>query len=529
MSYTASAQRGFVVAPHHLAAESGLAILREGGNAIEAMLATAATIAVVYPHMNGIGGDGFWLIKPPGGAPVAIRACGPTGMQVTGDLYAARGLTAIPARGALAANTVAGAVDGWRLAQDMAAHHGGRLPLSRLFEDAIHHATHGVAVTESQHRAALQKGPELFDCPGFARQFLDAGKAPAVHAILRQPRLAAAFHSLARDGLRSFYDGPLARMIAADLRAAGTPLLAADLASYSAARVTPLSLRLSVGTVYNLPPPTQGLASLAILGLYDRLPAHDGDSVAHVHGLVEATKRAFLMRDRVVTDPAHLPHDPLSDLASGHLDREAAKIDMTRALPWPHLAKAGDTVWLGAMDATGLAVSYIQSIFWEFGSGVVLGDSGILWQNRGSSFSLAPAHLNTLLPRRLPFHTLNPALAELADGRILSYGTMGGEGQPQTQAAVITRHVWHGQDLQQAVSAPRWLLGRTWGDGTMNLKMEASLAARLGDGLRATGHDITVVPDNSEMMGHAGAILRRPDGVMLAAADPRSDGKAAGF
>ena len=219
--------------------------------------------------------------------------------------------------------------------------------------------------------------------------------------------------------------------------------------------------------------------------------------------------------------------EPASFLAPQHLERMASAVDPTTAAPWPDAPAGGDTVWLGAVDAQGRAVSFIQSIYWEFGSGVVLPETGITWQNRGTSFSLDPAHHNHLQPLRRPFHTIQPALAHLSDGRVMPYGTMGGEGQPQTQAMIFSRHVMHGQDLQAAINAPRWLLGRTWGSEKTNLRIENRFASETYDWLRTAGHDLEVIGDFEEVMGHAGALVRHPDGLIEGASDPRSDGIAA--
>jgi len=265
-----------------------------------------------------------------------------------------------------------------------------------------------------------------------------------------------------------------------------------------------------------------------ILGLFDRLGVTEAEGFAHMHGLVECIKQAFIVRNAHVQDPAAMDVAPEDFLTDADLDARAANIDRETALPWPIPTKDGDTIWMGAIDAAGNAVSFIQSIYWEFGSGVVLEDTGILWQNRGSSFSLKDGDVNRLAPGRRPFHTLNPAMAELADGKILSYGTMGGEGQPQTQALVYTRHVNFGQSLQQAITAPRFLLGRTWGDTGTNLKLESRFDDGLVTGLKDAGHDVEVIDAYSDLMGHAGGVSLRPDGVMEGGSDPRADGKAAG-
>lgn len=525
MLNTTTAYGGMAVAPHHLAAEAGGAVLRDGGTAAEAMVAMAAAIAVVYPHMNAIGGDGFWILAEPGRDPIGIDACGAAVAAARPELYA--GQATIAPRGPLAALTVAGTVSGWQAALDASASWDNRLPLARLLADAIRHADDGVPVTASQHALTAEKLPELQDVPGFADTFLIAGRVPAVGERLCQPALAATLERLAEAGLDDFYRGDIARTLAADLAIAGSPVTLADLESHRPLTVRPLSSRLSVGTVYNMPPPTQGVASLMILALFDRLGVTEAEGFDHIHGLVEATKQAFMVRNACVWDPAYMAEPAERFLDPALLDRLAQRADRHRALPWPQPAAPGDTVWMGAIDRQGRAVSFIQSIYWEFGSGVVSPRTGVLWQNRGISFGLAEEHPNRLVPGRRPFHTLNPALARFDDGRVMSYGTMGGEGQPQTQAAVFSRYALFGQPLQAAVTAPRWLLGRTWGSDSTNLKLEGRFAPALVDALRKAGHDVEVVADFTDQMGHAGAIVRHPDGLLEGAADPRSDGKVA--
>lgn len=529
MLETATGFDGMVTAPHRLAAEAGLGVLQDGGNAIEAMVAAAAAIAVVYPHMNGIGGDGFWLIHAPGAAPVAIDACGPAGGRAEAALYLDAGHDIVPVRGALAANTVAGAVAGWQEALALSAEWGGAMALERLLEPAIHFAGSGAEVTASQFELAVDDGAGLYEAPGFAQTYLVDGAPPPPGSVFRQPRLAATLKRLSTAGLDDFYRGDLARSMAADLDALGSPVGADDLARYRAARVMPLSVRLGASTVYNLPPPTQGFASLMILGLFERLGVTEGEGFAHVHGIVEATKQAFRLRDGIVTDPAYMTADPAAWLGDAALERTARRIDRRKAQPWPALIEAGDTVWLGAVDGDGRTVSYIQSIYWEYGSGMVLPGTGVLWQNRGSGFGVSPGAAHPIRPGRKPFHTLNPALAQFHDGRVMAYGAMGGEGQPQTQAAIYTRYATFGMGLQEAVTAPRWLLGRTWGMETAALKIESRLDPALIAGLSDAGHRVETVGPFSQLMGHAGALVRHPSGLIEGASDPRSDGRAAGF
>jgi len=527
MLQTPRGTRGAVVAPHNLAAQAGLAVLREGGNAIEAMVAVASTVAVVYPHMNSIGGDNFWLIAEPGRAPVAIMACGGAGEKATAEFY--RGHASIPPRGPLAANTVAGALSGWEAALAVSRRWGGRLPLSRILADAIAYGRNGVPVTVSQHKNTAAKLAELKDLPGYTAQFLVNGEPPAVGSLFRQPTLAATLERLGAVGLDDFYRGEIGASNAAELSRIGSPVTAADLKAHRALETVPLSVGLRCGTVYNVPPPTQGLASLIILGVFDRLGCAEPDGFPFVHGLVESTKQAFLVRDRIVTDPAYAKENPARYLTEAALAKMAGQVAPGVAMPWPVPAQAGDTVWLGVIDGQGRAVSLIQSIYWEFGSGVVLASTGVLWQNRGVSFSLSENALNVLRPGRKPFHTLNPAMARLTDGRFMVYGTMGGEGQPQTQAAVFARHAIYGQELQAAVTAPRWLLGRTWGATSTNLKLESRLDQSAIEALRRAGNDVEVVAPFTDMMGHAGGIIRHPSGVLEGAADPRGDGVVAAF
>lgn len=528
--HTAGHRRGVAAAPHRAAAEAGRAILAEGGNALEAMVAMAAAIASAYPHMNHVGGDAFLLMRLPSGRVHAVMGAGRAAAGATIARYRDEGHDEIPARGPLAALTQPAAVAVWILALEAAKVHGARLPLRTLLEPAIRIAGDGVETSASQARLSATHLDALRDVPGFAAAFLADGKPPDPGAPWRQPALAATLQHLASAGLDDFYRGDVGREIAADLARIGSPLTRADIEATRAVLAEPLAVATGVGTLYNTPPPTQGLASLVILALFDRLRVTAAESFDHVHGLVEATKRAFLLRDRVVTDPDRVPAPPARFLDRAFLDAEAARIDPRRAAPWPPRgAGRGDTVWMGAADASGLAVSFIQSLYWEFGSGCVLPATGVLMQNRGTSFSLDPGALNALAPGRAPFHTLNPALAVLGDGRVMAYGTMGGDGQPQTQATVFTRHVLYRTPLAEALDRPRFLLGRTWGSTVTGLRLEDGFGAAVVDGLAGAGHDVEVLPmRHSDTLGHAGAVILYPDGTLEGGHDPRADGGAAG-
>ena len=526
MRHSVRAYRGMVTAPHHLAAQAGLDVLRDGGNAIEASVAVAATLAVVYPHMTGIGGDGFWMIAEPDGRVHAIHGCGAAARQADLALYA--GLDAVPTRGPLAANTVAGTVSAWAAALGEG---GGTLPFQRLLRDAIHYAAAGVAVTRGGAEIAACKGDELRGLPGaYAAIFEPTGSPLREGERLCQPALERSLRMLAANGPDDFYRGELADLLGEDLAALGSPVIRDDLAAHAATQPAPLQARVEGADLYNSAPPTQGFASLLILALFDRLKADAPDGFDHVHGLVEATKQAFLLRDRHVGDPVFHDVDLQALLDdTDELDRMTRGIDPARALPWPYPGAAGDTCWFGAADGEGRVVSAIQSTYFEFGSGLVLPRTGVTWQNRGSSFRLAEDGWNALKPGRKPFHTLNPALARFDDGRIMAYGTMGGEGQPQTQAAIFTRYARFGVGLQEAVSAPRWLLGRTWGEQSTTLKIEDGFDPALYDMLIEAGHELERVGPPTAMMGHAGALVRHGDGLLEGATDPRSDGQVAAW
>ncbi|MGB7258362.1 MAG: gamma-glutamyltransferase, partial [Pseudolabrys sp.] len=405
----------------------------------------------------------------------------------------------------------------------------GKLPLDVLLAPAIKHAREGHTVTRSQARLTAEKLPEMKEATGFAGAFLIDGKVPEVGARIKQAALAATLDQLANAGLDDFYRGDVGREIAADLERIGSPVTRGDLENFRAWVADPLSVKTNAGTIYNAPPPTQGLASLIILALFERLRVSEAEGFEHVHGIIEATKRAFRVRDRVVTDPDKITVDLNTYLSPAFLDADAKKIDPKKAAKWPQPYGEGDTIWMGAADASGLVVSYIQSLYWEFGSGCVLPSTGVLMQNRGASFSLDPKAVNPLEPGRRPFHTLNPALAALSDGRVMAYGTMGGDGQPQSQAAVFTRHVLFRQPLDKALDAPRWLLGRTWGSTITNLRMESRFDGNLVDRLMSAGHDVDVLSEPySDTMGHAGAVVLHPNGMLEGGHDPRADGGAAG-
>jgi len=532
-------RHGIAVAPHAAAAEAAAHILREGGNAIEAMVAAAATIAVVYPHMTAIGGDAFWLIHEPGKSPIAIDACGAAAQNATLDYYQQQGVAAIPMRGPLAANTVAGTLSGWEAALEVSKSWRGKMPLSMLLADAVTRGREGIVVTQSQFASTSAKLAELSPQPGFSESFLvdaPAGAAPgrvapAAGSRFALPRLANTLEYLAKAGLQDFYRGDISQSIAKDLAAVGSPLSRDDLKQHQALYRDPLTVKHSLGNLYNMTPPTQGVVSLLILAILDKLGLKGLDPLGaeYVHLCVEATKQAFAIRDKYVTDPADMSVHPQSLLDDDIVAALAMKVRRDRAAPWGKNAQPGDTVWMGTIDGEGRAVSFIQSIYHEFGCGIVLNESGVNWQNRGASFSLDPKALLVIKPGKKPFHTLNPALALFNDGRVMPYGTMGGDGQPQTQCAVFTRIGVFGMSPQEAIAAPRWLLGRTWGNPSDTLKLESRFASDVFAGLQARGHEVEKLGEFDESVGHAGALIRAKDGDLIGGFDPRSDGGVVGW
>jgi oxamate amidohydrolase len=536
------ASRGMVATPHSLASAAGLEALQRGGNAVDAAIAASAALCVVYPHMTGLGGDGFWLIAgPKTGGVQALNASGPAARAATVEMYRKHG-SEIPTRGARAALTVPGSVDGWRAAHERF----GRLAWSDLFDAAIHYAREGMPVSRSLADWLVTDLPILRGFPQTARIFLPEGKPQREGARLVQADLARSLEMLASAGARaSFYDGEIAQRICAGLAADGSPLRPEDFGAYHAAWVEPISTTYRGFEVIEMPPNTQGFAALQILNLLEGFDVRSwGEGTAdYYHHIVEAVKVAFADRDEWLTDPDHvdIPVDRL--LAKEYAAERRSLIDSRRALeagevepglrfgPDVHRrSPEGDTVYFCAVDGEGLVVSTIQSIYHDFGSAVIGGDTGIIMQNRGSFFSLDERHPNRLEPGKRSFHTIIPAMM-LKDGHpVLAFGAMGGEGQPQSQAALITRIVDFGYDVQQAIEAPRWLMGRTWGMESSDLWLESRIGDQVARELTLRGQPVKNVGAWSGTMGHAQAIRIHPDtGFLEGGADPRGDGAALGW
>jgi len=531
------APRGMVASPHLLASASGVAALRAGGNAVDAAIAAAATIAVVYPHMNGLGGDNVWLIHDAGsGALRGLRGTGRSARAASVEWYAARGIdAAIPSRGGAAALTVPGVVDGWWSAHEYSrtAMHSP-LAWCDLLADAIVYAREGFPASDGQ-RTPPPREPDLFGPEAPAEIRRDLWRLYHPDALARGPLiqtdLARTIEAVATGGAEVFYRGDVGHRIAAAVSAAGSPLAAEDFAEHRSEWVQPLTIPYGGGVAASFPPPTQGMSALAMLGISEAFDLAGLPEADYVHVLVEAAKLAFADRDRYLTDPGVMQVTPEELLAPERLERLAGQISRRRALsPGDAAAAAGDTIAITTADGAGNAVSLIQSLYFTWGSGLLAGDTGVVLQNRGSFFSLDPAAVNALAPRKLTMHTLTPSMY-LVNGRArFVYGTMGGEGQPQTQAALITRRLHRGLASQAAVEAPRWLFGRTWGAPSRALNLEGRYPPDLARDLAARGHDVKMGEAWDDLFGHAHCIWLSPDGEgLVGGSDPRADGAALGF
>jgi oxamate amidohydrolase len=513
----AQSSTAMIATPHWVASEAGEKVLKRGGNAIEALVAAGAALAVTYPHFCGLGGDAVWMVSDGDGRARSFLGIGQAAANASAD-------RPIPLRGPQSALTTAALVDSWEtLLAYSARHWGGRESLSALLADAIDIARGGFPVSPSQAFWHDFRKDEVGNWPGFAGIFAADGEQ-------RQPELAATLEAIATKGAREFYEGELAHRIAAGLAEAGSPLTASDLAATRTLEVEPLRLAYRDVELLAPPPPTQGITTLGIMGVLRSLAPGEADldSAAFYHLLVEAVKQAFLDRD-AIADPAYAADVTARLLDPARLEAKARRVDPGHALTWPQTFQPGDTSLLAAVDSEGRAASLLQSIYFDWGSGVVAGDTGILWQNRGAAFSTDPQSPNRLQPGKRPFYTLNPGLG-LKNGRPhLVYGTQGADGQPQTLALLLSLLIDHGLDPLAALSRPRFLLGRTFSDSRDSLKIEENVGADALAGLAVLGHEVSTIAPFSPLGGQAGIIRMEPDGAIVGAHDPRSDGGAIGL
>ena len=518
---------GMVSTPHHLATAIGLEVLRSGGNAVDAATAASAALMVTVPMQCSPGGDAVWMIRTPEGQVEALDATGRSPGAADSRALRQRGLASIPMRSADAVS-VPGAVDGW--VQALRKH--GTKPLSELIEPAAQLAERGFFVSRHLHASFAAALPALKQW-GALGMWSKHGAVPRLYSRLQQPALAEALRAIGRTGGRSLYEGPLARDIVEAVREAGGSLALDDLAAHESEWVTPLSAEFRGMTLFTSPPATQGVALLQAMRVIESLsPAPlDLASPRDVHLMVEAVAGALEDRDRFVADRSRLELQASELYSPRWVASKASAIDLakskSRSQHTGSMKGRGDTAHLAIVDSERRAVSLIQSVFFDFGTGIPVRSGGFTLQNRGAGFSLQEGSINELGPLLRPPHTLTPSLACRGRDLALVFGCMGGDGQVQTQVQLLIAMVDAGLDPQQAVSRPRWYLDRA-GPG-LPLLMEDGFDPTVVAGLQQMGHEVAILGPAEEVMGHAQVIAVEPSGALVGAADRRSDGQACGW
>lgn len=510
--------RRVVATSQPLAAQAGLWAMQQGGNAVDAALTAAITLTVVEPTSNGIGGDAFALVWD-GEKLHGYNGSGKSPAALTRDRFA--GMEAMPKTGWMPV-TVPGAVETWAT---LSARFGA-LPFEDLFKPAICYANDGFAVGPVT-AAAWARAVARYVGPGFEAfrdTFTFNGSAPAAGDRVRLPDHATTLEAITKSGGEAFYRGPIAERIASAAKAQGGLLSRDDLAVHDGHWVEPIRMAYADIEVAEIPPNGQGVAALVALGVLDRL--HLGsfavDSPDSVHLQVEAMKRGFTELTTHVSDPGVMRVDPALLLAPETLDAHASAIVLDRATePASCIPHDHGTVYLTAADDAGMMVSFIQSNYMGFGSGMVVPGTGIAMQNRGAGFTLEPDHPNVVAGSKRPLHTIIPAMALRGGEPVLSFGVMGGHMQPQGHVQMITRLFTYGQGPQQASDAPRWYVDEQW-----RVHLEPGWAASMADALRARGHEVVLERDG-QLFGGAQLIQATPTGY-CAASDHRKEGLAAG-
>jgi gamma-glutamyltranspeptidase/glutathione hydrolase len=519
-----TAANGVVATSHPLASQAGLRMLQEGGNAIDAALAAAASLAVLEPPSNGLGGDGFALIWD-GERLHGITGAGRAPAALSLDELNRRGHRSLPTHGWLPV-TVPGVV---RLWDDMHARFG-TLPLEQLFAPAITYAEEGAPVPPSVAAswargvalAQQHKGPEF---AGFLSTYAPNGHAPRPGERFRSPGHARTLRMLAQQGAKAFYAGEIAQAIAAFAQNTGGLMTAEDLAAHTSEWVEPISIDYRGYTVHEIPPSGQGIVALMALGALDNfdLARHPRDSQASYHLQIEAAKLAFADAFAYVGDPAKAEVPITAMLDRDRLAERAKLIGEQAASYGPGMLSRGGTVYFCATDRDGRMVSMIQSTYMGFGSGVVVPGWGISLHNRGYGFVTTPDHPNCLAPGRRPFHTIIPGFLSKAGRPVGPFGVMGGHMQPQGHAQVIVNTLDYGMHPQAALDAPRW---RWEQDHTLRLELETP--RHIIEGLAARGHQVIVEPEPGGF-GRGQIIWRQNDGSYVAGTEMRCDGVAVGW
>jgi gamma-glutamyltranspeptidase/glutathione hydrolase len=522
------ATHGLVAAPHYLAAQAGLDLLKAGGNAVDAAIAANATLQVVYPQLLGLGGDLFLILYSASDRQLyGLNASGRSPAGATIERYQALGYREMPPFG-IHSVTVPGCASGWQAASDRF----GRLGLARSLAPAIAYAEQGFPLGPDLHGSLTRMNTAPHTHRSWRDNFLPGGDIPRVGSIVRSLALGATLRKIADGGADAFYRGAIADQVAAFFAREGGLITADDLAAHTAEWVTPLSVRFGDLDVFELPPNTQGVTALQMLGIVDGLALGESPlSVEAVHAGVEAKKLAFADRAQYVTDLDHMRVDPAHLIAADYLAQRRALIDPARANASVEPGSlSGDTIYLCAADEEGNAVSLIQSNYRGFGSGYVVDGTGIALQNRGAYFSLDPATANVLAPRKRTLHTLIPSFA-LRNGRpAVVFGTMGGDGQPQFHLQVYTALVRFGLDIQSAIELPRWVHGVERDGEPAGIHLESRYPPETLAGLRALGHTVRELGPLDSAVGHAqGIVIDSEQGVLQGGADPRAEGAAVGW
>jgi gamma-glutamyltranspeptidase/glutathione hydrolase len=506
--------RNVVATSQPLAAQAGLRMLLKGGNAADAAVASAIALTVVEPVMNGIGSDAFALVWD-GTSLRGLNGSGRSPSSWSPDRFAPR--MAMPTEG-WDCVTVPGAVSAWVA---LSARFG-RLPFQELFQPAVEYARDGFLVSPVVCRQWQAQVARLQHEPGFAEAFLRNGRAPLPGERFRFPEQAATLEDIAQTKGESFYRGMLAQRIASF--ANGEGLTIDDLGAHEAEWVEPASQPYRGVRVHEIPPNGQGLAALIALGILEHtdLASHERDSADSLHLQIEAMKLGFADVYQHVSDPATMELRWQDLLEPSYLQARSQSIGAHAQSPVPGLAPSG-TVYLTAADAGGMMVSFIQSNYMGFGSGLVVPGTGISLQNRGAGFTLEHGHPNQVGPRKRPFHTIIPAFMTREGRPIMSFGVMGADMQPQGHVQMVTRVIDCAQNPQAAADAPRWKIAL---DGS--LLLEAAMPVQTANELTRRGHLVRVAEPGSMEFGAAQLVYKLDDGY-LAASEPRRDGQAVGF
>lgn len=525
----ALSDRGMVAAPHYLASLAGVDVLRNGGNALDAAIAANAVMTVVWPHMCGLGGDLFLLVKRPGQAPEALSGCGSSAAHASIEDYRARGVTTMPRTGAFTV-TVPGAVDGWVTGLER----WGTRGLDQLLQPAIGYARDGFPISARLARGIQTSAAELSRSEAAAGIFMPGGTPLGAGQRLVQSDMAWSLGEVARHGREAMYGGELGERIVRELQRLNSPMALDDFAGHRSGSLDPIARDYRGTMVHELPPPTQGLTVLQELKLVEPF---DVDSLAHnsletVDLMVRARNLAFEDRDRYITDPlfVDVPVDRL--LGPAYLDERRSALG-TSAAPGSsvHRGALGDTIYLCAVDGDGMAVSLIQSLYYTFGSRVMAPGTGVTLHNRGASFTLDSDHANRLEGRKRPMHTLIPGLATRDGELAFVFGTRGADGQPQTQFQMVSNIVDFGMNPQEAVEAARWCMGGPTPETPADLlHLESRFMPEVFSGLEERGFKVKKVAAVDDMMGTAACIaVDRERGCFIGGADPRGDGAALGY